>query len=63
MSFAEDNGIDIFDEDDFDALVDDAIYHALTRIINCKIDEFKDEKHMINYIKKIAKNAIDEHYE
>lgn len=33
---------------------------ALVRIINCDISEFKDQEHMINYIKKIAKNLLED---
>lgn len=36
------------------------INNALERIIECDISEFKNERHMINYIKKIAKNILKE---
>ena len=31
---------------------------GLENIINCKLSDFNDEKHMINYMKKIARNLL-----
>lgn len=60
MSWAEDNGIDIYDEEIDDQIVDDKIYFALDRIVKCEKSEFKDMNHMINYMKKIARITLDE---
>lgn len=60
MSWAEDNGIDIYvaEMEEFDA-----VYNALEKIAECEIENFKDFKHMAYYMRKIAKNTLDKYYE
>lgn len=59
MSWAKDNGIDFFDSEDYAKEVDQ-IFQCLLRIANCNIKNFSDDKHMINYMKKLARIALKE---
>lgn len=61
MSWVEDNGIDIYDDSEFDDF--NAVYKALEAIADCEIENFKDFKHMAYYMRKIAKNTLDKYYE
>lgn len=46
----------------YESYEEDKLERSLKCIANCEVENFNNETHMINYMKKIAKNLLKDLY-